>query len=114
MTPADVIRGVVAEYNTYTPDEIAAKLSAEGMLWCSGPYHNRAWSCPMHHLFMARLGAAGVRLDPGNIEVSGLVTEIWAGHDNPIPAIRYGDDSSIEAFIAAYDQDEYEHLESGP
>lgn len=110
MTPADVIRSVVAEYNTYTPDEIADKLAAEGMLWC-GPV--RSLNCPMHHLFEARMEAAGA--EPWPIRVR--TNWVTVGDSTQNKAVFYnsvGGESSINKFIRAYDRGEYDHLETGP
>ncbi len=114
MTPAAVIRGVVDEYNTYTPDEIADKLVAEGMLWCDrNPQANRATNCPMHHLFMARLEDSGFAPErPGDVTV-GAIT-VWVDSNLETSEINYGPGSPITDFIDAFDKDEYDHLESGP
>ena len=116
MTPADVIRSVVAEYNTYTPDEIAHKLAAEGMMWCDrNPRVDRSTNCPMHHLFITRLQAAGVEPDPRDITVYGSSAWVsWRLGRGVSAIIDYGPISPITEFIRAFDRYDYDHLESGP
>ena len=119
MTPADVIRSVVNEYNGYTADEIADKLAAEGMLWCGSdlnPRIPRSESCPMHHLFMARLQAAGHDPPPELVGVgSSMLSVVVAdGEREFISNGRHLYDSPIADFIGAYDRGDYNQLEQQP
>ncbi len=100
-----VIREALDDLAHLTPDQIAEKLSAAGMLWCDPG--RRSTSCPIHHWIIASLKAHGYdRFDyyaaVGTEAVHNLRTTQGKRIPHPEP---------VAEFIYRYDEGRYKHLE---
>ncbi len=113
-----VIREALTDLAHLTPDQIAAKLWAEGMLWCNP--RRRTTSCPIHHWLETRLAAHGLevlRLTVAPTYVMGagvsLTRRPGIVHQNFFHRIA-DHPPTVQAFIQWYDRGHYKHHETPP
>ncbi len=107
-----IIRDALAELAGLEPDQIAANLAAEGMLWC-GP-GARSKSCPIHHYLRERLEMHGLNEFGRSLRVSR--EEVLTFKSVPTPdrfvTVTVQVPDQVTWFIGRYDQGNYRHLEA--
>ncbi len=103
-----IIRDALADLTHLTPDEIAEKIAADGMLWCD-PWR-RPMACPIHHYLEARLvahGLGGIGMSVGTGEAVAIIPT----PDGQRGRIVQPFPQSVSQFIHRYDRGDFKHLE---